>query len=357
MKTLIALLVWTAVLYSGSLQAGFVYEDQFLPTEAWRGWSHEWATITFSPRSLSTLAFRLQASQSPKAYHAVNVGLHLVCGTLVYALVLPYGPVAATVTTALWLIHTLGSEAVLYVSQRTDLIASACLLLMLLATRLRGPWNAMGAVGCGLLALWAKESAVVLVFLLPLWLWYEQRWSRLWTVAVAIGACAVGLAAIPLLRSSGSVGDGVHQWNMLAQYTAPAAHGPFWFASVQCAAVWRLLALIVWPSGFTVDHDWDLVSPALALTALAASLLMLVLAYRGSARHRTFAFCVFWIVFSLAPRFVVPLPDYVNEHQFYLSRFGPFLLLGVMVQAVCEFWSKDLGSIARFASEGSYRHG
>lgn len=333
MKTLglLALLVVTALVYSPLRSAGAVYEDRnpWIDVEprlapdlrgGWEGWAMERPIFSARPRMLSNVTMRLQGwhADAIETYHGVNVAVHLVNGILLWALLVPAGVVPTFWMTALWLLHPIQSQAVNYVSARPDLLMTTMVLLMLWASQ-RTTWSRIVLTGsCALLAMLAKESGVVVLALLPLWLVWQRRWEWRWGVAVTGLACVMGWMAFRL----------AYPLSAIRAYTAPAPHGPFWSAAVQAAALWRLLALVVWPVGFTIDHDFDLVGPGLALLAAGALVAVIVMAWRARARWPAAAFGVAWVLLALAPRFVVPLPDYVGERHCYLAFLGLALAAG-----------------------------
>lgn len=98
-------------------------------------------------------------------YHVTNIALHIVCALLLFGLVRrtwmlvrAEDGAAANVAFAcalIWLVHPLLTEAVNYVSQRTELVMALCYLLALYASA-RG-WLAISAAACAL-GMAAKET-------------------------------------------------------------------------------------------------------------------------------------------------------------------------------------------------------
>lgn len=343
---LIALLLLTAWAYATLRSATFVYEDYnpqlSLDLQAerdnrgpWQGWHAELHAVRFFPRGLTNVTMRLQGGHSAAAYHLANVGLHLVNGTLLYALIWPMGPIAAIWTALLFLLLPLAHEAVSYVSARTDLLMTLCVLLMLLATQARRPWDIPLVMLSAAGAVWAKESGAVAVLLLPLWLRYQgQSWRR-WRVPAVCALAALGWIGIGFIRG-GSV-EGVRVWHAVSLYTSPAPHGPIWYAAVQAAAVCRLIGLFFMPDGFSIDHDWELVSPWLAGLAVFAVGLAVIVALRRFPS--AWALAVLWVLLALLPRFIVAQPEYVHEQHMYLPLIGMCLAVGLGVQGRTEVWA------------------
>ena len=90
---------------------------------------------------------RPDAESRTLVYRITNVLLHVLCGLLLFGVVRRTMSLAsigawatanadtvALVTTGLWLVHPIQSEAVDYVIQRTELLVSACYLATLYAS-------------------------------------------------------------------------------------------------------------------------------------------------------------------------------------------------------------------------------
>jgi hypothetical protein len=315
-------LLWlTVVAYLPTSTAGYVYEDHDPTTgdlvQPGRG-------SLLAPRAITNLTVAIQArlGSTPRAYHAVNLGLHLTNGLLVIALVTPLGESAALLAGLGFLLHPLNGEAVRYVSARTDLLMVTALLVTLgLTTRPTWP-RVLGVTLAGLLVVGAKESGVVVLGLVPLWLWYRRQWSRRWLVPLSVWAVGGAWAAYRLLHVS--AGEGAAPWSAIQQYTAPAAHSWLGFVGVQLVAVTRLVALLV-PVGLSIDHDFDVVPPVLGLVALVAWLGVAVWLWRW----RTARFALGWLAVALSVRVVIPQPEYVHEQHLYGALLGLWIALGV----------------------------
>ncbi len=345
-----ALLLLTIVAYGSLASADFVYEDRrpdygVDPTviwpdyrASWDGWRTELA-VWFPnhaksqagpmPRLLTTTSYRLNmwADARPRGFHLTNVAIHLVNGALLYAVALPLGMSAAAIAAGVFLLHPINSEAVSYVAARTDLLYAAAVLLML--------WSAGGAswlrvafvTFCGLLAVLAKESGVSVILLLPLWLWLRQRWEARWWLP--LGAWSVGALGVAYRLLHVSSSGVAHPWQAIAAYTSPAAHGALGYAAVQAVALWRLLALWVWPVGLSIDHDLDRVPVAIGVVALLAGLGVVL-----TVRARWARFGIGWLLASLALRFVWPMPEYLHEQHLYVPMIGMCLALSGLLTRV-----------------------
>jgi hypothetical protein len=314
--------------------AGFVYEDHdAAPMRSadperpairgpWQGWDVERIQFNHHPRVLTNLTMRLQvwAGASAAGFHAFNVGIHLVNGLLLASLLLPFGESVALLAVLLFWLHPLNGEAVRYVSARTDLLL-VCAVLLTLRLTTKATWPRVLLVTvCGALAPWAKESGVIIIGLLPLWLWFSERWDRRWLMPLACWASAGLWITYRLVHVTG---PNAPAWSAIAQYTAPAAHAWSGFVAVQCAALWRLISLIVVPIGFSIDHDFDAVPLWLGAVALVA----LLVAIASIWRWRVARFAALWLLTWLSVRFVIPQPEFVHEQHLYGACLGVWLAL------------------------------
>lgn len=322
----------TLVVYASASGIGWVYEDL--------NWSASlddhvaWSAVRIPGRGLTMTSLAWTGDDTATA-HRVNVGLHVVTGLLVARVAWRLtGSVGIMVTAALiFLLHPLNSQAVLYLSARGDLLVALWILLAV--------WLALGPV-----TLWrwiviplalvaaaaSKEVGLVAggLLLLTLHLWRprtpQTRLSTGWLLSALV---AIGLTAVPFLQS---VAGFAHQGFV--------AHGSGtslpWvvFARVQMAGLWELLTLVVWPDGFTIDHDplalsarWFRIAGLLTLQAGA----IILATWR---RAPMVAWALAWTLLAVAPRFVVPTEEFLAEQHLYLSMVGMSIGLAAGVRVV-----------------------
>ncbi len=330
------LLIVTALVYAPMRSAGFVYEDS---NAVWQNAS----VIGGLPiavnraRWLSELSHRVVFEvfgKSPAWPHLVNVGLHLLNGALVYQVALAViAPWAAVFASGLFLLHPLQTESVAYVASRSELLSTLLSLVACwLAIDARRWWEHLGVWVCLAAAICAKESTVVMVpiiALMDLWRGRHVSWLR------------IGLLAGPALAMAVSV--------FLFDFTSKSELGVMAFAGTQAVAVWRYLALALVPIGQTVDHDFELIPLAVRYLALASLLLwcgMAVLAslsvVNGDNRRvgrmwdesrwlKPAVFGFAWMMIALAPRFVMRIPEVLNEHQTLLPFVGVWIMIAAVV--------------------------
>ena len=315
---LVVLLLSFAYLDIG--QAGLVYESRQYLQPVPDDWRYTW---TWIPRDLTLWSLTLQQGlgHGPIGFHLVNLGLHGLCAALVGALARRLGLSrdGALFAAALFLLHPLAVETVLYVTSRSEQFAaigvlSACLL----ATGSVWLWPLIPvALGLGILG---KESAIVGFGLVPLAWAYRTpgTWTRALTVTGSLAFIPLGMywygGFVPMVNAFESPGVSVDWWTWL---------------TTQATAALRLFTLFILPIGQTIDYDYDLIQPVWRTVAACVLVLAFVAIWRRTRLqddrlHPLIAFGVTFAVLAILPRLVIQTPrSYLNEHQVYLGLAGP----------------------------------
>lgn len=324
---LVALLLLTALVYAPLRRAGFVYED-----DHWIAAIQQPIALSVPP-SRSLVLKTYQWTQrivgiEPALYHLENVALHLVNGALVYALALTLvSPMAAVAAAGLFLLHPINVEAVAYLTARTDLLSTTgALLAVWLGLRFLtsgGYWRVLGICAGLLLAGTSKEIGLIAV---PLLVFSLMAWRRGRTPPVLLLNALWGCGGLVL----GLTWVRLYSWVVMADLVAGGAVLPWReFAPLQAVALWRLLLLVVWPVGFSIDHDtlalaaWG---PTASALCVGAVLWVGLSAWRGEWSLGVWV--TGWIAIALVPRFMFPSSEFVNEHQLYLAMSGLCVWLG-----------------------------
>lgn len=293
--------------------------------------------------------YRIGGGLDPAVFHASNLVWHALVTLALYALAsATVGSTSgALAAAALFAVHPLGSEAVVYVAGRRDLLCTLFVLLALVcwcrlldasSSRAVARTSAIARrslllvamVACTILAMAAKEMAVVLPVLAVL-LAVARRtdarraddrspaWSALGASVAALLVVGVWLYGGTIASSLAKVSDGA-----LAPQPALTLH-----------VLGRYLRLALWPSDLLADYRSGAfplpVAPidgtamgaalALALVLLCGTVLLL----RGSIAGAGLV----WFVVALLPvAQLVPYGEIVSEHNAYLALAGLALAFG-----------------------------
>jgi tetratricopeptide (TPR) repeat protein len=352
---LLLLLVVTAIACLPALQAPFTFDEQagvatnraVHPGASWR----DALTYRFSPDQMRPLFFAsllLDArlwGLAPRGFRRTDVFLHLVTGALVWLLLrralrhtlrraLPRSADpfltarraewAALAGTAVFLLHPLQSESILYIWGRAGVLSALGCYAAILAVPWkedpgRAAWAAVRwglAIAAAATALLCKEDAVALPALaLVFWVVAERRpWRPALLRALVLVFPVLGFLA---LRSTslGAVGRQVYARSLESNLL------------VQSVVSLRFLGLTLAPIGQSVDHvqpvpSFPVAAGALLLCfALVAASLLAASRAKGAAARLAAAGLLIGAA-GLALYWVVPVADVMPERRIYILMLG-----------------------------------
>ena len=201
---LILLFTITFITYANSLQNGFVYDDVFTITDNYfiRDWGNFPAFFTddyfkysgeVTYRPVVTFSYFIDYSLwhlNPTGFHLTNILLHAVTGALVYLLVsaVSRSRTTAFLTSTLFALHPILTEAVNGISYREDLFATIFFLSSILLFKQSAIHNPQSKIRnylyplslfSYLLALCSKEVAITLPLIIFLLDWLLEDKSRI----------------------------------------------------------------------------------------------------------------------------------------------------------------------------------
>ena len=313
-------LVLMVLAYARVINAPFLYEDassvKAVDGLTWQSPSG-WFTTGRALTRLSLDANYLIGGMNTTGYHAANIGLHGINGVLVYQIGLAVlSPPAAAVAASIFLLHPIQREAVSYVSGRSELLSTMFVLLALWC--MAGPLTKRRGIGfllCAAAAMASKETGAAVVMLAPVMAWATKS-DKEWYALIALIPGVAILHAYAALNSNYYAFASPRQW--------------MGYPALQSAALWSHLWHVVTFQGFSIDHDTEVIEPALALCALLAVMVWGVVSGLLLRRHAVIGLALTWPLIALAPRFVIRIPEYLNEHQLYLPLVGLWFICGML---------------------------
>ena len=340
--------------YHGSLRCPMVLDDEVsvLGNPTIRGEGTPWkallpvgksgSPVSGRPVANFTLALNQMAGgENVFGYRLANVAIHYLCSLLLFGVVkrtlarrggrsgAEAGRLALTVA-GLWAAHPLASSAVVYLSQRTELLVSLFVLLSLYGlARAAGTadgrgWRAV-CVGAAWLAVASKEVGAVVPLLVLGYDWLfggGPLRAVLRRRPVFYGLLAGSwLLQAALVISSGNRGD-----------TAGMQTGLEWwvYGLTQIWAIGQYLRLAFWPDRLVFDYGsmvirdpreiWGRLLVVLGLLGLT----LWALRRRWPISYAGLAFCLLLLPSSS----LIPVATQtVGEHRFYLPLAAIVVLL------------------------------
>jgi tetratricopeptide (TPR) repeat protein len=338
-------LVWVAVaaagvVYLGALDGPFVYDDRLtvVGNASIRHLDDPVALVladVFRPVVNASYALNFAfAGLDTGPYHVTNVVLHMINVALLFLFVRRIarslgggGALGVAFATALvYGVHPMLTEAVAYISGRSELLCTlfvlSSLILFVDAVRIGGWMRWVGGLLAFALALGSKETAAVVPFVLVAAEWLgvlgddagrTRRWVR-FHLPFSVTILVVGLARVAVYLRVEQAGQAVGLWHN---------------ALTEAMVFWRYLVLAVVPVGqsimhpvTTVSRSWD----AVGLLALIGLIGTAAAAVFFGRRAPLLAFGWLWFVLFFAPSHVIPLQEAMAEHRVSTAMAGIILV-------------------------------
>lgn len=334
---LLVLALAVALAYGNALRTGLpldagplVLGNPAVRALTWENVRTLWTSDYWAPfgtnglyRPLTTSSFLIDwsvlgSAQEPFGYHATNLVLHYGCAAAMFALLGLAGSSArpALLAALLFAVHPATTEVVTNVAGRADLLATLAVLVGVLCHArartatgtARALWSA-GLVASGLLGVFAKENAVVLVPLVVAWdaafVPVPSGWAARLR-ALARGPLLLAPVVLLMLGARWAVQRG--GWPVeTSTLDNPLLAADFWSARLTALKVlgMQLLTLVapVWLSAdYSADQiaivatpDWEV---AAALVVAIGLLVATAWAWRVD---RTLWFLLVWFLVTLLP--------------------------------------------------------
>lgn len=343
-----AAMLLAAVLYLPTLDNPFIYDDHRLIAEnrALADLRSLWAIVgrdvTRPAVMLSYALDRAIWGPGPFGFHLGNVLLHVLNVGLVATLAwraaedlqrrslaaVPH--VVAPVTALVFAAHPMLTQAVGYISARSELLCAALTLSATLAARrglasARDGWLVV-ALLAWLGALAAKEVAALWPLLI---LMYDvvvlrgdvaarrRRWRGLHLPLLAVTAL-VAVFRLVVFATVEHAGQVRVDWALLL---------------VELDVIRRYVSMLLVPAGQSIFHPVSAVTdPVHAAAAIAVVALLAALIWLRRRRSPLASFGLLWFLLLLAPSSALVVMDRgepMAEHRVYLASVGVFLTVGI----------------------------
>ena len=304
---------------------------------------------TVSGRPVLNLSLAINyalGGKNTRGYHATNLVIHilnalLLLGILRRTLLLPalrdrFGNAALGLAWAialLWVVHPLQTEAVTYIVQRAESLASLFYLLTLYAV-IRGTqskravfWYVVAVLAC-LLGMGTKEIVVTAPLMVLLYDRtfvggsFREALRRRWGLYVGLAASWALLASL------------VWSTELLARREEIGVPDAWSYARSQPGVILYYLRLSLWPQPLCFNYDWPVAKTvARILPAMLVVGLLGAATIWGLVRRSAAGYVGAWFFLILAPTSsIIPLKQLAFEHRMYLPLAG---VAALVVASVC----------------------
>ena len=343
LKQILLLISLLFIVYSNTFDNGFVWDDipliegnprvhslQHLPSHFTAPFLDQadgpaevrqypyWRPLTLLSLSLDYAAW----GNNPFGYHLTNFFLHALNAVLVLILLgaLSSAPRLALYASLLFSLHPLQTNAVSYISGRTDLLATTFLLIASLfcLRHLSSPRGSgvtiAGIALCLALSLMAKETALTAPLLFFLLGGIAGRPFARRSMEAVLASVVVLIAYVACRE--------LLKFSMTNWVPVPGAVSVAGLAAVAESLV-LYARLFILPTGLHMERFLDippLRDPA-ALISMCAVLMVTLWAARGLVRGALTGYLFFWSLIALLPTSnIVPIYPHIAARQIFLGE-------------------------------------
>lgn len=291
------------------------------------------------------------------SYHLTNLIIHTLNGIMVYVLVYMtlQSPTLsnryshnssriALLTSLLFLIHPIQTEAVSYIYQRAESLSSlfylASLLSFIFAVRSESAKRTAAFLvlfsGGFIVATGSKEIAVTLPLIAFLYGLFFLKREGVWKKV-----------ALPGLLIVAGIVIAAHRIMILGKNTSAGFHLQFTmqeYLLTQLRVIVTYLRLLILPVQQNIDYDYPIYRSLLngevimSLIFLLAVLSASIIIYK---KQRAASFFILWFFIILFPSSsILPLKDVIAEHRLYLPSVGLFFILSSALVVLSDALNK-----------------
>jgi tetratricopeptide (TPR) repeat protein len=322
------------VVYANSLGGEFIWDDDFLvrQNQCIRSWNSiptifaHGASASFY-RPVQTISYMMDYSLwelNPMGYHITNTLVHILAALCIYCLInmLFSNGILSLLTSVLFVIHPIHTEAVTYISGRADSLATLFMLLCFIFY-LKRPGNTKTSILMGsafVLALLSKETALVLPVLLSV---HSLAFKEKPYVKKLLSLLGIALIYI-LMRTTFLKG--------LLPCTLPYSSTLFQRVPGFFVAITNYLRLIVLPLNLHMCYGSKLFEFSNPKAILGITMFLSSLIYALTRRDKLISFSLLWFFVTLLPvSNIYRINAYMAEHWLYLPSIGLFLILAKLL--------------------------
>ncbi|MBL7068419.1 MAG: tetratricopeptide repeat protein [Candidatus Omnitrophica bacterium] len=332
----ILIIVLSLAIYANSLNCRFIWDDELLiegspRIKDWRNTPKIFTESMVEGSGLRGIYYRpLQMfthmidyylwGLDARGYHLVSILFHAMVALSLYWLinVIFEDKLLSLFASILFLVHPIQTEAVTYISGRSDLLSALfmllCFILYIKGLRSENIVRHLLMISCYILALLSKENSIILPLLFMIYHYVSKERFKI-AVFTPIAGCAV---IYLILRSNAALCS--TPWINTIPERVP---GFF-------AAVVTYIRLMILPFNLHVDYGGILFSfkDPIVITGFFITISLLSLSFIKRKKNRLVSFSILWFFIALIPvSGIYPLPFYMAEHFLYFPIIGFVLVM------------------------------
>ena len=313
-KVTAGLVLAGVALFFSSFCHPFHFDDVLIVNDANVTNAAQW-THFLNPIHLRQLTFftfylnHLVGGINPAGYHIANVAIHIANTILLFSLLARFvDKWIATAAAAIFLVHPIQTAAVLYVYERSTLLA--CLFSLLGLIALADGRTAL-AIVLFVLAFEGKESAIAVP--LAVAILYGGKTSMKTRMVLVIATVVLAINALTVLAF----------WNeKTVGINAVGQVGPFRYFLTETRVAYTYLRLLLVPYSQSLEYDFHDTGGILTIAGIISILAAGYFLYR-SERSKIAGLSILAFFILLAPTSsIIPSVDAVFEHRLYLPMLA-----------------------------------
>ena len=389
----------TFLVYSNTFYASFHFDDaqNIVENYSIRNLGN-WIDIIRGHRGVAMLTFAINYAMgglNVVGYHIVNLVIHITNGILVYFLIFltlnridSYKGIAkkiAIYTALLFALHPIQTQAVTYIVQRMESLASMFMLIGLLlfikgadTSKTAAKALLYGAVAVSyLLGFNSKEIAITLPAIIIL---YDYCFLSEGNPKKLVGRWPVyGVLLVILVFLAAPTFTGLQETPGEAASAGFGVQGitPKEYLFTQFNVLIYYITLLFVPVNQNLDYDFPvskglfevpvvnqgtvlniplpppIISLIIILTIIGFALYLLTRhASRITHQGRLIAFFILWFFIILSPTSsFIPIIDVIFEHRLYLPSVGFFVLFSLAFHRIFEYIESNYSQVNRLKAE------
>ena len=336
----------TLIIYLPSINAPFIFDDNHMIVHNlliknphyfgmfFKGYvtSYPVPKGMCRPLLMFTFAFNyLTGRLNPTGYHIINVLFHFLNAVLLFFLLKTLNKdipkTLAFLVSLLFVVHPINTEAVSYISSRSDLMVTFFILsgFILYMKRRYIPATIMYV-----LALLSKETGLCLPIILIAYdfiynikdgpilkKWFNKRSAVLYTALIAV-----------------TIGYILYKSTIFSPTPTRILRSYYSNILMQSAVTFLYLGLFLFPYSLNIvhyiPHLTSLASPIASISATGI-IIMIILIFVLIKKQPLISAGLSWFLIGMLPKFYARLHFVSMEHHFYLAGIGIYILLTALL--------------------------